>query len=80
VLSAMIRDLASMELAGRAPRSGGASGGMGAWSSFLWHGNQRESKGMASISVIGLGIMGTALVRVLMERGYEVTVWNRTSE
>jgi 3-hydroxyisobutyrate dehydrogenase-like beta-hydroxyacid dehydrogenase len=30
--------------------------------------------------VIGLGVMGTELARVLIEKGYAVTVWNRTIE
>jgi 3-hydroxyisobutyrate dehydrogenase-like beta-hydroxyacid dehydrogenase len=33
---------------------------------------------MKSVSVIGLGVMGTELARVLVEAGYGVTVWNRT--
>ena len=33
---------------------------------------------MKSISVIGLGAMGSELARVLIENGYKVTVWNRT--
>jgi len=35
---------------------------------------------MRSVSVIGLGVMGTELARVLIESGYDVTVWNRTPE
>ena len=35
---------------------------------------------MQSVSVIGLGVMGTELARVLIEKGYAVTVWNRTLE
>ncbi len=35
---------------------------------------------MQSVSVIGLGVMGTELARVLIENGYDVTVWNRTPE
>jgi 3-hydroxyisobutyrate dehydrogenase-like beta-hydroxyacid dehydrogenase len=35
---------------------------------------------MRSVSVIGLGIMGAELARVLIESGYDVTVWNRTPE
>lgn len=35
---------------------------------------------MKSISVIGLGVMGGELARVLIEAGYDVTVWNRTPE
>ena len=32
-----------------------------------------------SVAVIGLGNMGTVLARILLEHGYEVTVWNRTA-
>ncbi|MDX1575283.1 MAG: NAD(P)-binding domain-containing protein [Kiloniellales bacterium] len=35
---------------------------------------------MRSVSVIGLGVMGTELARVLIENGYAVTVWNRSPE
>lgn len=35
---------------------------------------------MRSVSVIGLGVMGAELARVLIESGYDVTVWNRTPE
>jgi 3-hydroxyisobutyrate dehydrogenase-like beta-hydroxyacid dehydrogenase len=31
------------------------------------------------VSVIGLGVMGSALARTLLRHGYRVTVWNRTS-
>ncbi|WP_437932314.1 NAD(P)-binding domain-containing protein [Sorangium sp. So ce291] len=34
---------------------------------------------MSEVSVIGLGPMGFALARVLLERGDRVTVWNRTA-
>ena len=33
----------------------------------------------SEISVIGLGTMGAALARTLLQNGYRVTVWNRTS-
>jgi 3-hydroxyisobutyrate dehydrogenase-like beta-hydroxyacid dehydrogenase len=33
---------------------------------------------MKDITIIGLGVMGTALARTLLENGYSVTVWNRT--
>jgi 3-hydroxyisobutyrate dehydrogenase-like beta-hydroxyacid dehydrogenase len=33
---------------------------------------------MSDISVIGLGAMGSALARALLEEGHDVTVWNRT--
>lgn len=34
---------------------------------------------MSNVSVIGLGSMGAALARVLLQNGYRVTVWNRSS-
>lgn len=34
---------------------------------------------MANISILGLGAMGQALARGLLERGHAVTVWNRTA-
>lgn len=33
---------------------------------------------MSDVSVIGLGEMGTALARTLLQKGHRVTVWNRT--
>ena len=33
---------------------------------------------MTDISVIGLGVMGSALANALLLKGYSVTVWNRT--
>jgi 3-hydroxyisobutyrate dehydrogenase-like beta-hydroxyacid dehydrogenase len=35
---------------------------------------------MSDISVIGLGFMGSALARTLLQNGYAVTVWNRSSD
>ena len=35
---------------------------------------------MQNVSVIGLGVMGAELARVLINNGYQVTVWNRTPE
>src|SRR5512143_2889471 len=35
---------------------------------------------MSEVSVIGLGNMGSALARVLVENGRSVTVWNRSPE
>src|SRR5687768_12758847 len=32
------------------------------------------------VSIIGLGLMGTELTRVLLRDGYRVTVWNRTAD
>ena len=31
------------------------------------------------VSVIGLGLMGTALAEALLKAGHKVTVWNRTA-
>lgn len=33
-----------------------------------------------SVGFIGTGIVGTPMVRQLLQAGHEVTVWNRTSE
>lgn len=35
---------------------------------------------MSDISVIGLGVMGSALAHTLLQNGYSVTVWNRSAE
>ena len=35
---------------------------------------------MSDISVIGLGVMGSALANALLKKGYSVTVWNRSVE
>jgi len=35
---------------------------------------------MTAISVIGLGTMGSALARTLLQAGYRVTVWNRSPD
>jgi 3-hydroxyisobutyrate dehydrogenase-like beta-hydroxyacid dehydrogenase len=35
---------------------------------------------MNDVTVIGLGVMGTALARTLLKSGYSVTVWNRSPE
>jgi 3-hydroxyisobutyrate dehydrogenase-like beta-hydroxyacid dehydrogenase len=35
---------------------------------------------MTDISVIGLGAMGSALARTLLQAGFAVTVWNRSSD
>src|SRR5688572_15729441 len=32
------------------------------------------------VSVIGLGAMGSALARTFLQKGYQVTVWNRSPE
>jgi len=33
-----------------------------------------------TIGVIGLGLMGTAITKRLLEYGYPVVLWNRTRE
>jgi 3-hydroxyisobutyrate dehydrogenase-like beta-hydroxyacid dehydrogenase len=33
---------------------------------------------MTTISILGLGAMGTALAQTLLRKGHAVTVWNRT--
>jgi glutamyl-tRNA reductase len=33
-----------------------------------------------NVSVVGLGLMGSAIARTLNNAGYQVTVWNRTRE
>ena len=35
---------------------------------------------MSKASMIGLGLMGSALARVLLLSGHDITVWNRTRE
>ena len=35
---------------------------------------------MAELGYVGLGVMGQAIVRRLLDAGHEVTVWNRTRE
>ena len=40
----------------------------------------RESPGQISLGFIGIGIMGTAMVLRLLERGWRVTVWNKEPE
>ena len=35
---------------------------------------------MSDITIVGLGAMGAALARTLIEAGRNVTVWNRSSE
>ena len=35
---------------------------------------------MTDVSVIGLGVMGSALANTLLQNGYSVTVWNRSPE
>ncbi|MFB7936598.1 NAD(P)-dependent oxidoreductase [Streptomyces sp. NPDC056049] len=35
---------------------------------------------LPSVTVVGLGAMGSALAAVLLERGHETTVWNRSAD
>ena len=35
---------------------------------------------MAELGFVGLGVMGSAIVRRLLAAGHDVTVWNRTRE
>ena len=35
---------------------------------------------MKNVTIIGLGAMGAALARTLMQSGYKVTVWNRSAD
>jgi len=35
---------------------------------------------MSDITVVGLGLMGTALANTLLSAGHDITVWNRTRE
>jgi 3-hydroxyisobutyrate dehydrogenase-like beta-hydroxyacid dehydrogenase len=35
---------------------------------------------MSELTLIGLGAMGTAIARTLIENGYDLTVWNRSTE
>jgi 3-hydroxyisobutyrate dehydrogenase-like beta-hydroxyacid dehydrogenase len=35
--------------------------------------------GQDEVSVVGLGMMSSTLARLLLDQGYRVTVWNRTS-
>src|SRR5438874_8549365 len=40
---------------------------------------QSGCSAMSEISVIGLGAMGSALARTLLQADHHVTVWNRTA-
>ncbi len=37
-----------------------------------------QESNMSEITVISLGVMGSALAQTLLQPGYKVTVWNRT--
>ena len=41
--------------------------------------NQSVSERARTVSVIGLGAMGSALARAFLTAGHSVTVWNRTA-
>jgi 3-hydroxyisobutyrate dehydrogenase-like beta-hydroxyacid dehydrogenase len=40
---------------------------------------EAQMEAMNNVSILGLGVMGSALASVLLDRGNEVTVWNRTA-
>ena len=40
--------------------------------------NQPVTPGKSRIGFLGLGIMGTPMIRNLLKAGFEVTIWNRT--
>ncbi len=40
----------------------------------------QKNNNSEKVSFIGLGLMGSALARLLVKNGYRVTVWNRTSK
>lgn len=46
--------------------------------SALHKGHYMSEQNKRSVTVIGLGPMGQATVKVLLEAGYDVTVWNRS--
>ena len=39
-----------------------------------------RAEGMTDITVIGLGLMGSALARAINRAGHGLTVWNRSSD
>jgi 3-hydroxyisobutyrate dehydrogenase-like beta-hydroxyacid dehydrogenase len=41
--------------------------------------NRQMKNSQNEVSVIGLGMMGSTLARLLLDNGYRVTVWNRTN-
>ncbi|MFD7522111.1 NAD(P)-binding domain-containing protein [Paenibacillus chitinolyticus] len=47
---------------------------------FTMNRNAHASENRKSVTVIGLGPMGQAMAGVYLERGYQVTVWNRTPD
>jgi 3-hydroxyisobutyrate dehydrogenase-like beta-hydroxyacid dehydrogenase len=48
-------------------------------SSKIGIGNTSTNENRKSVTIIGLGPMGQAMAGAFLERGYAVTVWNRTS-
>jgi len=42
-------------------------------------GISESARNRSSVTIIGLGPMGQAMAAVFLDRGYEVTVWNRTA-
>ncbi|MDQ0060471.1 NAD(P)-dependent oxidoreductase [Paenibacillus harenae] len=45
----------------------------------IFVGTENTTRKSKSVTVIGLGPMGQAMAAALLEHGYKVTVWNRTS-
>jgi 3-hydroxyisobutyrate dehydrogenase-like beta-hydroxyacid dehydrogenase len=41
---------------------------------------RREEESVAEVGYVGLGVMGSSIVRRLLGAGHDVTVWNRTHE
>lgn len=39
-----------------------------------------DDRRMSTVAVVGLGAMGARIARRLLEYGYDVVVWNRTTE
>src|SRR5437899_1444145 len=48
------------------------------WLGSSW--TSRREAGMAEVGYVGLGVMGSSIVRRLLADGHDVTVWNRTRE
>jgi 3-hydroxyisobutyrate dehydrogenase-like beta-hydroxyacid dehydrogenase len=47
-------------------------------SSRLWFDTREMAADASTVTVIGLGLMGSALARAFLQAGHELTVWNRT--
>ena len=42
--------------------------------------SQDEVDGMTSVSLLGLGIMGSGIARNILKAGFPLTVYNRTTD